>query len=265
MVAITTLMLALAWMTGCTMTGPTATPAPAPSASTSVTDSTPLKVGVSTNMPPLIYKQGDQITGLEAELARGLAGYLGRPLQFVEVAWKDQVPYLLEGRTDIIMSGLSITELRKVRIAFCDPYSRTGLMAILRRGDIQRFKMGYFSLVETPAIGAIEGTTGEGFVRSRYEKARKRFFKTSAEAIQALRDKNIDLFIHDAPVVMVMAATYESELSPLYSLLTEEYLAWGVRRGDTALRETANAYIAELKRDGRLKTIIQRWMPLSGQ
>jgi ABC-type amino acid transport substrate-binding protein len=256
---MTMLLSVLGWLTGCT----TPTPAPAPTTPMVVANRAPLRVGVSTNMPPLIYKQGGQITGLEAELAQGLADYLGRPLQFVEVAWKDQIPYLLDRRTDIIMSGLSVTELRKIRIAFSDPYSRTGLMAIVRRGDIQRFKMGYYSIVEKPTIGAVEDTTGAGFIRSRYENAKKLFFKTSAEGIAALRNKKIDLMIHDAPVILVMAATYESELAPVYSLLTEEYLAWGLRREDTALLNSANAYLADLKRDGRLKAIVQRWMPLS--
>lgn len=260
---IMTLLSVFGWLAGCTTPGPPPTAAPAPTTPTAVTNQTPLRVGVSTNMPPLIYKQGDQITGLEAELAKGLADYLGRPLQFVEVAWKDQISYLLDRRTDIIMSGLSVTELRKMRIAFSDPYSRTGLMAIVRRGDIQRFKMGYFSVVEKPTIGAVEDTTGAGFIRSRYENAKKLFFKTSAEGITALRNKKIDLMIHDASVILVMAATYESELAPVYALLTEEYLAWGLRREDTALLKSANAYLADLKRDGRLKTIVHRWMPLS--
>ena len=134
-------------------------------------------------MPPLIYKQGKQIVGLEADLARGLANYLGRPLQFVEVAWKDQIPFLQEGRIDIIMSGMSITKLRKIRIAFSDPYSRTGQMALVRREDIQRFAAGYFSIVEPPGIGAVENTTGAGLVRTRYANARKHFFQTRPKAL----------------------------------------------------------------------------------
>jgi len=258
-----TLLSVLGWLTGCTMSGTPTTTTPTPAAPMAVVKKAPLKVGVSTNMPPLIYKQGKQITGLEAELAKGLADYLGRPLQFVEVAWNDQIPYLLEGRTDIIMSGLSVTELRKIRIAFSNPYSRTGQMAIVRIGDIQRFQSGYYNLVQKPTLGAVENTTGAGFMRSRYESAQKIFFKTSQEGIAALRNKTIDLMIHDAPTILVMAATYESELAPVYALLTEEYLAWGIRRNDPALLESANAYLADLKRDGRLKAIVNRWMPLS--
>lgn len=263
--ATITLLSVLGWLTGCTTSTAPAAKAPATSAPVVANQKTPLKVGVSTNMPPLIYKQGKEITGLEAELAQGLADYLERPLHFVEVAWKDQIPYLLEGRTDIIMSGLSVTELRKIRIAFSNPYSRTGQMAIVRRGDIQRFQQGYYSIVEKPSIGAVDNTTGAAFIRSRYENTKKIFFKTSTAGIKALREKKIDLMIHDAPTVLVLAATYESELAPIYALLTEEYLAWGIRRNDTALLEAANAYVADLKRDGRLKTLVNRWMPLSGK
>ena len=71
--------------------------------------------------------------------------------------------------------------------------------------------------------------------------------------------------IHDAPTILVLAATYESELAPIMSLLTEEYLAWGLRRGDQDLLTSANAYLADIKRNGRLKTIVNRWMPLSDQ
>jgi polar amino acid transport system substrate-binding protein len=148
-----------------------------------------------------------------------------------------------------------------MRIDFCDPYSRTGQMAVVRRGDTQRFRGGFYAIAQTPTIGAVENTTGAGLVRSKYEKARKQFFNTAAEGIDALRRGDIDFMIHDAAVVMVLAAQYESELEPVYSLLTEEYLAWGVRRGDEALRQAANAYMADLKRDGRLEALVKRWMP----
>jgi ABC-type amino acid transport substrate-binding protein len=71
--------------------------------------------------------------------------------------------------------------------------------------------------------------------------------------------------IHDAPVVLVLAAEHESELEPIYSLLTEEYLAWGLRREDGMLLKSVNAYLNDMKRDGRLQTVVNRWMPLSGK
>ena len=77
-----------------------------------------LRVGVSTNSPPLIFKQNNKIVGLEADFAQVFAEHLGKTLRFVELEWDDQIAALLENRIDIIMSGMSITALREVRVAF---------------------------------------------------------------------------------------------------------------------------------------------------
>ena len=90
-----------------------------------------LRVGVTADAPPLIFKKGDAYAGLEAELAEELGRFLHKDVRFVEVPWEDQIQTLLDDRTDIIMSGISITPLREVLIAFSIPYFRTGQMALI--------------------------------------------------------------------------------------------------------------------------------------
>ncbi|MGI9568942.1 MAG: transporter substrate-binding domain-containing protein, partial [Desulfobulbia bacterium] len=85
-------------------------------------DETILRVGVSTNSPPFVFKQSGEIVGLDAELAKEFSQFIGRKHRFVELKWKDQIPALLEKRTDIIMSGMTITKMREMRIAFSSPY-----------------------------------------------------------------------------------------------------------------------------------------------
>ncbi|OPX18988.1 MAG: hypothetical protein BZ151_11635, partial [Desulfobacca sp. 4484_104] len=80
-----------------------------------VADKNMLRVGITPDAPPLIFKQNGKITGLEAEFAQALANHLGKSLQFVELKWKNQIPALLENKIDIIMSGLTVTPLREVR------------------------------------------------------------------------------------------------------------------------------------------------------
>ena len=99
-------------------------------APTAVVEADPgiLRVGVSPDSPPLIFKQNDEISGLEAEMAVALANYLEKTAVFVEVPWEDQIPALLANRTDIIMSGMSVTLARQYEIAFSKPYFKSGLM-----------------------------------------------------------------------------------------------------------------------------------------
>jgi ABC-type amino acid transport substrate-binding protein len=52
-------------------------------------------------------------------------------------------------------------------------------------------------------------------------------------------------------------------VTPVYSLFTEEYLAWAVRKDDAQLLEAANAFLQEIHKSGRLRQLIQRWIPLT--
>ena len=70
------------------------------------------------------------------------------------------------------------------------------------------------------------------------------------------------MLIHDGPIVLMLAAENESAgLTVLPSLMTEEYLAWGIPKNDVALLDSANRFIEKLQKDGRLDKIVKRWIP----
>lgn len=233
-----------------------------------VLDENVLKVGISTNAPPLAYRQKDQIAGLEPELAREFAAYLGRQVRFVEVEWVNQIQALLDMRTDIIMSGMSITPMREVRIAFSKPYFRSGQMALIPRKDKARYPMGFYGILGQSIklkIGVVKGTTGQSFVQKSFGTAKKIVsYKNSRIALDKLLVGKIDMLIHDAPIVLMMAAENEAKgLSTIPSLLTEEYMAWGIRKTDTELIDAANRFIDELNQKGKLEAITRKWIPYS--
>jgi polar amino acid transport system substrate-binding protein len=227
-------------------------------------DKSILRVGVSTNAPPLIYKQGNKIVGLEAEFAQELAKDLGKSLRFIELKWKDLIPALLENRIDIIMSGMTRTPLREVRIAFTIPYFTSGQMALIRREDSVRFRTGFFSLTTSSAIGAIKDTTGEYFVETRFSSVKKKLFSNPKSAVKDLIDKRIDIFIHDAPMILYLASENETKgLTALFALLTKEELAWGIRKDNVELLKSVNSFLQNPKNEKKLKQMIQYWIPFS--
>jgi len=223
-----------------------------------------LRVGIASNAQPLVYRQGKTVVGLEADMARELAKDLGKSLQFVEYDWEDLIPALMANKIDIIMSGMSITRLREVRIAFTIPYFKSGLMALIRREDAARFSTGLFSLTTSSAIGAIKDTTSEFFVETNYNSVKQKLYPNSKQAVKALIDKQIDMFIYDAPLVLYLASENETKgLTTLFTLLTEEYLAWGVRKDNKELLEKANAFLRKANSDGRLQKMIKYWIPFA--
>jgi len=249
----------LSLITGCVSTGRMATESAEIGPDINI-----LRVGVTPNAPPLIFKQGNKIVGLEADFARELAKYLDKSLRFVELEWKDQIPALLENRIDIIMSAMTRTPLREVRIAFTARYLESGQMALIRRENAARFSTGIFSLTTSSAIGVIKNTFGEYFVDERYSSVKKEIFSTPRAATKAVIDKKIDMFIYDAPMILYLASENENQgLTALFALLTREDLAWGVRKDNTDLLNSANSFLQNPNNEEMLKKMTQYWVPFA--
>jgi ABC-type amino acid transport substrate-binding protein len=85
-----------------------------------------LRVGVSPDAPPIAFMREGRIVGVEPDLAQALVNHFQRPLALVPMDWQSLIPALLAGRVDAIMSGMTITQAREVRVAFADPYMRPG-------------------------------------------------------------------------------------------------------------------------------------------
>lgn len=222
-----------------------------------------LRVGVSTNAPPLIYSKNNKITGIEADFARKLARFTGKKVKFVELRWEDQIPALENNKIDIIMSGMSITQGREYRIAFSNPYLRSGQILLVRLGEKARFSTGIYSLMNSNyVIGTVKDTTGDLFITKSINGAKVKTFTKSADAVKALINKEIDAFVYDAPMVCHYAAVNENnKLTPILTLATEEYIAWGIRKEDSELLNQANAFLAELKTQHELPRMIRTWIP----
>lgn len=223
-----------------------------------------LVVGITPNARPLIFKEGGKIKGVEADLAREFAKFLNMKLRFVELAWEEEIPALLAGKIDIIMSGISITKLRSYRINFSEPYFRTGQMMLVRLADVTNYPRGYYDLKwkQGITVGDVAGTTSQEFVTRNVKRAKKRSFNNSDNAVAALLRGNIDVFVYDAPVVMMYGAAHEGQLAPVYTLLTEEYLAWGMGKESTNLQQLANTFLAQSRKNGHLEAILAKWLPL---
>jgi ABC-type amino acid transport substrate-binding protein len=221
-----------------------------------------LRVGVTPDYPPVIFKQGGEIAGIEADLARLLGAELGRPVQFVEVRWEEQIPSLLERKTDIIMSGMSITKARKVRVSFTDHYMKSGIVAMMHIDDARKF-----SSIESMTrgfidVGVVGGTTSEMFVRKNFTDARRivTFLKAN-DSPASLKNRSIDIFVHDAPSIMWLISENEGDLAALREPLNEEMLAWGVRKDKEGLLSRIAPILSKWKKDGTLERTLLRWLP----
>lgn len=223
-------------------------------------ESTLLRVGVTSHYPPICYRKGGQIQGIEPDFARALGRELGRPIQFVELDWREQIPALAEGRTDIVMSGMSVTPARQLLVAFCNPYLETGQMPLVRREDSSHYLVG-FPVRPIGVMGVLAGTTGDFLVQQEFPNNKRKTFKSSTDAVRALEKKRIDIFICDSPVIRWLSGVNESKVAAVPVLLTREQVAWAVRKSDTNLLETVNSALGQMSRKGEINTVLKQWVP----
>ncbi|MFA6293829.1 MAG: ABC transporter substrate-binding protein [Victivallales bacterium] len=217
-----------------------------------------IRVGVEANFKPLIFKDGKNLKGLEPDLMAEIGDITGAKMTVKEMPWNELIPSLEAGKIDIIMSGMTITEERKRKVNFTQPYIKAGQMAIMRTDNIKDFSAADKVISTNRKVGYINGTTGNFFVNEKCAKAVKTPFAKPSEGIIALADGKIDVFIIDAPIVWDLS---NPKLTPLFEPLTEEYLGWAVRKDDRTLLDTMNKCLEQMKKDGSLGSIEKRWVP----
>jgi len=222
----------------------------------------PIRVGVTPLYPPIIFKMDGKIVGLEADLAKRLADELKRPIEFVEISWERQIPTLLEGKIDIIMSGMTITQARQVRITFSEPYLTSGLMIAFAAENAPEYTSLKNIVESVPTVGFVAGTTGEVYARANFREDNRMVpIKSARQAALELKNKTIDVFVYDAPAIVWIVSENEAELKLLPELLNIEYLGWGLRQDDRELLGRVNGPLSKWKNDGTLKEMILKWLP----
>jgi ABC-type amino acid transport substrate-binding protein len=219
------------------------------------------RIGIAPHYQPLAYKFRGQLVGIEVDFAHQLGKELNKHITFVEMPWSELIPALVEGKIDIIMSGMSITEERAQLVSFTEPYMQIGQMALIRAKDQSAFATLERFLDTTSRLGFASGTTGEQVAKAMFSNAKLVPQPTVEDGVAALRQGAIDIFIHDAPTVWRIGGNPgERELIGLYWPLTVEPLAWAVRKSDVPLQFALSQRVNEWKVSGQLQQIMSHWI-----
>jgi ABC-type amino acid transport substrate-binding protein len=223
-----------------------------------------LKVGVSADYPPMAFKQEGRIVGIEADNALAVGSIIGQKMTLVEMPFEKLLPALQAAEIDVIMSGMSITDARKEQVIFTQPYMDIGQMAIVSTEKVGQFSQPWTLRREGLRVGVEPGTTGAQYVESELKDAEVKFFADPEAAFAGLRSDEIDLYIHDAPTSWQLATTSDNnDLISLYTPLTNEELAWAVRKDDEPLAAALNSALSTMKGNGTLRYILNRWIPVT--
>lgn len=224
----------------------------------------PLRVGIAPDYPPLAYRDGGELTGIEVAAAEVLGQQLDRKIKYVEKDFSALIPALQAGEIDIIMSGLSITPERSQQVQFSKPYLQAGQIPIIRFADAARFSFKGAIFRPGVSVAVVQGSTGELFARKQLQQAKVVSTASISEAFSLLKGGQVDFLLHDAPTSWSLAndKRYEDLIS-LNHALTEEQLGWAVRKDNNALLQDVNTQLDWMQKNGMLRAIIRKWIPVT--
>ncbi|WP_462321399.1 substrate-binding periplasmic protein [Halochromatium sp.] len=222
-----------------------------------------LAFAISLNSPPLAFKRGGVVKGLEVDLARALAAALERELSLHALPEPRLIDALRGGRVDILLSALPGEELTALGLTASTPVLDSGQMAIIRTEDLARFPRVIDLKLTDERVGYQRASLGARLVQARLPRAERVPFADATAAIAALRAREITVFIHDATTAWALAANpNETELTGLFRPLSREQLRFVTRSEETQLQRELAQVLDEWRRSGELERMIRRWIPI---
>jgi polar amino acid transport system substrate-binding protein len=200
------------------------------------------------------------LIGFDIDIGIEMARELGVKFVPVDTMWPSIIPALNLGRFDIIFGGMSVTEERKKRVDFAEPFMTIGQTILLNKKHKEVVR-SYKDLNDSKyTVTSKPGTTGEEAVRKMIPKCTYRPFDTEIEGAMEVLKGKADAFVYDMPYNVVFMAMYGGEnLVFLDKPFTTEPLAWGVRKNDPDFLKWLNEFLKKIKADGRFQKIYNKW------
>jgi polar amino acid transport system substrate-binding protein len=212
-------------------------------------------------MPFEMTNQKGRYVGFDIDIAKAMAKAMGVKFIPVNTAWDDIIPSLVTGKFDIIISGMTVTQERNLKISFADPYIIVGQTLLINK-SLKGKIISYKDLNDpTYIVTSQSQTTGEQAVKRLIPKCTYKSYKTEKEAVREVIQGNADAFVYDLPFcAAVMAMEGKNKLFFVDKPFTYEPLAWAIRKGDPDFLNWLNNFLRQLKNDGRFERIYEKWI-----
>jgi polar amino acid transport system substrate-binding protein len=219
-----------------------------------------LVVGTSGTYPPLTFKAKDgNAHGLDADLARAIADAMGVKLRLRIIPFDELIPALLAGKIDMIISCMTVTPERNLRVAFIGPYFVSG-QSILTTKEVAA-GINSPSDINNPefTVAVPKGTTTEVIAKGILPKADLKVVKSTDEALELLKNQKVKAVMADYPFVAVEAFRYQDRGFVANPPFSSEPLGIAVRPDDLHLLNFLSNFIGQMRMGGHLDALTKRW------
>lgn len=223
----------------------------------------PLRVAMEGQFPPFEELDANgQLRGFNVDIAQALCQQMKVECELQRFAWDDLIPALQEGRADLVLASMSITEERQQKVDFTNRYAQTPALFFARKGVVHE-------VIITPRrikgkrVGVQRGTTYDKYLSAKYEKhVQLQRFESTEDMYQALYDGRVEVVLDDA--VSGYFGFLDSERGQNFEQVGNKVVApsifgkgqgIAVRKGNQELRERLDRALLEILGNGVYRRI----------
>ena len=215
------------------------------------------KLTMSTNaaFPPYeMTTDSGEFEGIDIDVAAAIAEKLGLELQVDDMDFDAALLAAQNGKSDIVMAGVTVTDERLKVMDFSDTYAE-GIQSIIVPEDSD---IASADDLAGKIIGTQRGTTGYIYCTDDFGEDAVVAYDSGLTAVQALNNGQVDAVVIDnAPAKEYVAAN--PGLKVLETSYAEEDYAIGMAKS-SPLEDAINSALEELKADGTLQAIVDKYI-----
>jgi len=218
-----------------------------------------LVMGTNVEISPFALCGGadnSAVVGFDVDVAQAIAEKMGMPLKVVDLEFDQLLPALAEGKVDLVMAGLTMTEERARLVDFSDPYyNATQAVLLLADGVAPMSKED----LRDRKLAVQSGTLGEVIATEMTRKKKLRSLPSALNVAVALMNSQSEFALLDEqPVINLLKQN--PELMRGHVEFDEILYGVAVKKGNAKLLATVNETLAEIQADGRYDQLIDQWI-----
>ena len=221
-----------------------------------------LSMATNAEFPPYEYVEGEDVVGIDVDIAQAIADKLGMELKVDNMNFDSIIPAITSGKDAIGAAGMTVTDERKKNVDFTDSYA-TGVQVVIVREDSKITDVKDLTTKGADnTIGVQLGTTGDIYCTSDIQDkgfGKVQQFNKGADAVQALVSGKIDCVVIDnQPAKEFVKANKGLKILDT-EYVTEDY-AIAVAKDNTELKDKINGALNELKADATIQKILDKYI-----
>ncbi|TKI46754.1 amino acid ABC transporter substrate-binding protein [Bacillus mycoides] len=222
-------------------------------------DDNTLVIGIDDKFAPMGFRdENNEIVGFDIDYAKAAAEKMGTKVKFQPIDWKTKESELSSGRIDLIWNGYTITDERKNKVLFTEPYLKNA-QVVVTLADSPLTKL---SNLEGKAVGLQSLSSAADALNANPIKSKIKTvteFADNASALNDLKSGRLDAVVIDEVVIKYYMAKEKDTFKMLNESLSPEEYGVGVKKGNEALLKKLQKALDEIKEDGTAAEISKKW------